>query len=63
MYSVSSIVMRLTSTCGLRIRFKDVWQIFLGLWIRNLLLGQPCEVRGGEQLRYYFCVNDCVSAL
>ena len=35
----------------------------LGVWIRNILQCQPFEVWGGEQLRDYTYVDDCVSAL
>ena len=33
------------------------------VWIRNLLTGKSFEVWGGEQLRDYTYVDDCVSAL
>ena len=62
-YGIHSTVLRLTNTYGPRMRIKDARQTFLGVWIRNLLLGQPFEVWGGEQLRDYTYVDDCVSAL
>ena len=62
-YGIRSTVLRLTNTYGPRMRIKDSRQTFLGVWIRNLLLGQPFEVWGGEQLRDYTYVDDCVNAL
>lgn len=62
-YDIRSTVLRLTNTYGPRMRIKDARQTFLGVWIRNLLQGQPFEVWGGEQLRDYTYVDDCVSAL
>jgi UDP-glucose 4-epimerase len=62
-YGIHSTVLRLTNTYGPRMRIKDARQTFLGIWIRNLLLGQPFEVWGGEQLRDYTYVDDCVSAM
>ena len=62
-YGIRSTVLRLTNTYGPRMRIKDARQTFLGVWIRNLLQEQPFEVWGGEQLRDYTYVDDCVSAL
>lgn len=62
-YGIRSTVLRLTNTYGPRMRIKDARQTFLGIWIRNLLQGQPFEVWGGEQLRDYTYVDDCVSAM
>jgi UDP-glucose 4-epimerase len=62
-YGIRSTVLRLTNTYGPRMRIKDARQTFLGVWIRNLLLGKPFEVWGGEQLRDYTYVDDCVRAL
>lgn len=62
-HDIRSSVLRLTNTYGPRMRIKDSRQTFLGIWIRNLLLGQPFEVWGGEQLRDYTYVDDCVNAL
>jgi nucleoside-diphosphate-sugar epimerase len=62
-HDIHSTVLRLTNTYGPRMRIKDARQTFLGVWIRNLLLGQPFEVWGGDQLRDYTYVDDCVSAL
>lgn len=62
-YGIRSTVLRLTNTYGPRMRIKDARQTFLGVWIRNLLQGQSFEVWGGEQLRDYTYVDDCISAL
>lgn len=62
-YGIRSTVLRLTNTYGPRMRIKDARQTFLGVWIRNLLQRQPFEVWGGEQLRDYTYVDDCVSAI
>ena len=43
-YNIKSSVLRLTNTYGPRMRIKDARQTFLGVWIRNLLQGQPFEV-------------------
>ena len=62
-YGIRSTVLRLTNTYGPRMRIKDARQTFLGTWICCLLQGQTFEVWGGEQLRDYTYVDDCVSAL
>ena len=62
-YGIRSTVLRLTNTYGPRMRIKDARQTFLGVWIRKLLQRQSFEVWGGEQLRDYTYVDDCVSAL
>jgi UDP-glucose 4-epimerase len=62
-HGIRSTVLRLTNTYGPRMRIKDARQTFLGVWIRNLLQGQPFEVWGGDQLRDFTYVDDCVSAL
>ena len=62
-HGIRSTVLRLTNTYGPRMRIKDARQTFLGVWIRNLLTGRSFEVWGGEQLRDYTYVDDCVSAL
>ena len=43
-------------------RIKDARQTFLGIWVNKLLQGQQFEVWGGDQLRDYTYVDDCVSA-
>ena len=62
-YSIHSSVLRLTNTYGPRMRIKDARQTFLGIWISCLLQCQPFEVWGGDQLRDYTYVDDCVQAL
>ena len=62
-YGIRSCALRLTNTIGPRMRIKDARQTFLGIWIRLLLEGKPFEVWGGEQLRDFTCVDDCVDAM
>lgn len=62
-YGIRSCVLRLTNTIGPRMRIKDARQTFLGIWIRLLLEGKPFEVWGGEQLRDFTCIDDCVDAM
>ena len=62
-YNIRSTVLRLTNTYGPRMRIKDARQTFLGVWIRKILQCEPFEVWGGQQLRDYTYVDDCVSAL
>lgn len=62
-YGIASTVVRLTNTYGPRMRIKDARQTFVGIWVRRLLEGQPFEVWGGEQLRDFTYVDDCVEAL
>jgi UDP-glucose 4-epimerase len=62
-YGVRACALRLTNTYGPRMRIKDARQTFLGVWIKLLLEGQPFEVWGGEQLRDFTYVDDCVNAL
>lgn len=63
-YGVRSCALRLTNTYGPRMRIKDARQTFLGIWIRQILEGQPIKVFGdGEQLRDFNYVDDCVEAL
>jgi UDP-glucose 4-epimerase len=54
--------LRLTNTIGPRMRIKDARQTFVGLWIRQLLDGNPIEVWGGKQLRDFTDVEDAVDA-
>jgi len=62
-YGVRGCALRLTNTIGPRMRVKDARQTFLGIWIRLLLEGKPFEVWGGEQLRDFTYVDDCIDAL
>ncbi len=63
-YGIRSCALRLTNTYGRGMRIKDARQTFLGIWIRQILEGQPIKVFGdGEQLRDFNYVDDCVEAL
>jgi len=62
-YNIHSCVLRLTNTIGPRMRIKDARQTFVGIWIRLLLEGKPFEVWGGEQIRDFTYVDDCVDAM
>ena len=62
-YGIRSSVLRLTNTYGPGMRIKDARQTFLGIWIRLLLEGRPFEVWGGDQLRDFTYVDDCVRAM
>jgi UDP-glucose 4-epimerase len=62
-YGIRACALRLTNTYGPRMRVKDARQTFLGIWIRLLVDGKPFEVWGGEQLRDFTYVDDCVDAL
>jgi len=62
-YGIRACALRLTNTYGPRMRVKDARQTFLGIWIRLLAEGKSFEVWGGEQLRDFTYVEDCVEAL
>jgi len=62
-YGIRSTVLRLTNTYGPRMRIKDARQTFVGIWVRLILEGRPFDVWGGEQLRDFTYVDDCVEAL
>ncbi len=62
-YGIRSCVLRLTNTIGPRMRIKDARQTFVGIWIRMLLEGKPFEVWGGEQIRDFTYVDDCIDAM
>jgi UDP-glucose 4-epimerase len=62
-YGVRACALRLTNTIGPRMRIKDARQTFVGVWIRLLLEGRPFEVWGGQQLRDFTYVDDCVDAM
>lgn len=61
-YGIKTTVLRLTNTYGPGMRIKDARQMFLGIWIRRLLDGQPFEVWGGEQRRDFTFVDDAAAA-
>jgi len=63
-YGIRSSVLRLTNTYGPGMRVKDARQTFLGIWVRQLIEGQPIKVFGdGTQLRDFNYVDDCVDAM
>ena len=62
-YGINSCALRLTNTIGPRMRIKDARQTFLGVWIKLLLEGKPLEVWGGDQLRDFTYVDDCITAM
>lgn len=62
-YGVRASALRLTNTYGPCMRIKDARQTFLGIWIRLLLEGKPFEVWGGEQLRDFTYVDDCIDGM
>jgi UDP-glucose 4-epimerase len=62
-YDIHTCVLRLTNTYGPGMRIKDARQTFVGIWIRLMLEGKPFEVWGGDQLRDFTYVDDCVEAL
>ena len=61
-YGIRASVLRLTNTIGPRMRIRDARQTFVGVWIRQLVSGEPFEVWGGEQLRDFTYVDDAVDA-
>ena len=63
-YGIPCCVLRLTNTYGPRMRVKDARQTFLGIWLKQLIEGQPLRVYGdGTQLRDFNYVDDAVEAM
>ena len=62
-YGIRACALRLTNTYGPRMRVVDARQTFLGIWVNRAIRGEPFEVWGGEQLRDFTYVDDCVSAM
>jgi dTDP-glucose 4,6-dehydratase/UDP-glucose 4-epimerase len=63
-YGIRTCVLRLTNTYGPGMRVRDARQTFLGVWIRQVLDGNPIQVYGdGLQQRDFNYVEDCVHAL
>ncbi len=62
-YGIRSCSLRLTNTYGPRMRIMDARQTFVGIWIRLLVEGKKIEVWGGEQLRDFTYIDDCVNAM
>ena len=61
-HGIPATALRLTNTIGPRMRIKDARQTFLGLWVRQLLEGNPISVWGGQQRRDFTDVEDAVDA-
>ena len=63
-YGIRACALRLTNTYGPRMRVKDARQTFLGIWIKQLIDGEPIKVFGdGTQIRDFNYVDDVVEAL
>ena len=63
-YGLRTTSLRLTNTYGPRMRVVDARQTFLGLWLRQILSGEPLAVYGdGQQRRDFTYVDDVVTAL
>lgn len=56
------VSLRLTNCYGPRLRIADARQMFLGVWIRRVLEGEPFELWGGGQMRDLAYLDDVVSA-
>ena len=61
-HGIATTALRLTNTIGPRMRVKDARQTFVGVWVRQLLEGQPIDVWDGTQLRDFTDVEDAVDA-
>ncbi len=62
-YGIRACALRLTNTYGPRMRIVDARQTFLGIWVQHAIKNQTFEVWGGDQLRDFTYVDDCVNAL
>lgn len=62
-YGIKTCSLRLTNTYGPRMRIKDARQTFVGVWIKNTIQGRVFEVWGGEQLRDFTYIDDCIDAM
>ncbi len=63
-YGLRATSLRLTNTYGPRMRVKDARQTFLGVWLKQVLCGEPILVYGdGRQLRDFNYVDDVVEVL
>jgi UDP-glucose 4-epimerase len=61
-YGIRTCCLRMTNTIGPHMRIKDARQTFVGIWVKNLIEGKPIEVWGGDQIRDFTYVTDCVDA-
>jgi UDP-glucose 4-epimerase len=63
-YGIKASALRLTNTYGPGMRVCDARQTFLGIWLRQLIEGNPIKVYGdGTQLRDFNYVDDVVEAM
>ncbi len=63
-YGIRATSLRLTNTYGPRMRVKDARQTFLGIWLKQVLSGEPILIYGdGQQLRDFNYVDDVIDAL
>jgi UDP-glucose 4-epimerase len=63
-YGIRASALRLTNTYGPRMRVKDARQTFLGIWIKQVIDGEPVQVWGdGLQIRDFTYVDDCAEAM
>ena len=62
-YGLRACVLRLTNTIGPRMRICVARLTFVGVWLRQILENKPIEVWGGQQLRDFTFVDDCVEAM
>ena len=62
-YGLRSTCLRLTNTYGPHMRVKDARQTFVGIWVKNVLQNEKFQVWGGDQLRDFTYIDDCVEAL
>ncbi len=63
-YGIRATGLRLTNTYGPRMRIKDARQTFLGVWLKQIIMGEPILVYGdGRQLRDFNFVDDVIDAM
>jgi UDP-glucose 4-epimerase len=63
-HKIRACALRLTNTYGPGMRVKDARQTFLGIWIRQLIDGDPIQVYGdGRQRRDFNFIDDVIDAL
>lgn len=62
-YNIKTCALRLTNTYGPGMRIKDARQTFVGIWIRNIISGDPVIIYGdGMQIRDFNYIDDVVHA-
>ena len=62
-YGMSCTSLRLTNTYGPGMRVRDARQTFLGVWVKQVISGEPIKVYGdGSQLRDFNFIDDAVDA-